>query len=457
MIPLNREKLRVINRFLKNETGFEFPKRNREAQRLVATENKLFWRAPENSRYADELLAVRVGENIFSNSSRLELTQADWSYGNPGHNADKRTDAGELRTEAQILLENSGAMPLPFQALSTSGIKLDSLKVIEKGEPEKVLRDIRTPNERVIYCKLDKEGNPDLTNTRRWRDSSYSHEYQVPAKPEDIREAHFTGALLFESTDSTGRERVFLFDIDREEIKHQIFNPFITEINYSGNSINQVKLNDRESDTGNGTATAEIVSTKVIEKPKSIAEAYELLKPEAVREAELSGINVVRQGEFFFVDTKLENLDEILSDPDQVKAIAEARAVVEPNPEDYGLTRNSDRYQWNLFHITIDGNDYRPFKQLSDCKPEEFTEALLRYKEAQQVINSIKKPEKGYLRVNNNRPNEAEQSITIDKIVYVKGAVSHTGREHRIINLATWHKVYANTSQASFTITGDID
>lgn len=40
---------------------------------------------------------------------------------------------------------------------------------------------------------------------------------------------------------------------------------------------------------------------------------------------------------------------------------------------------------------------------------------------------------------------------------YVKGTISHTGREHEPISLKTWHYAIPNTAIKSFTITGNID
>lgn len=77
---------------------------------------------------------------------------------------------------------------------------------------------------------------------------------------------HFTGASLFEVDGKT-----YLFDIDRREIAEKIFNPFLAEIPVAA---------------------------------KTIAEAYEALKPTEVKEAELAGLQVIRQGEWFFIPVK---------------------------------------------------------------------------------------------------------------------------------------------------------
>lgn len=77
---------------------------------------------------------------------------------------------------------------------------------------------------------------------------------------------HFTGALLLEN-----HGRRFLMDVDRREIKHGIFNAFFVEVNGA---------------------------------PKTIAEAYETMKPQEVKDAEANGIQVERQGEWFFIATE---------------------------------------------------------------------------------------------------------------------------------------------------------
>lgn len=81
----------------------------------------------------------------------------------------------------------------------------------------------------------------------------------------DGESRHFTGALLLENA---GRR--FLMDVDRIEIGHGIFNAFFVEV------------------------TPQVTS---------IAEAYESMKPQEVKDAESAGVKVLRQGEWFFIPT----------------------------------------------------------------------------------------------------------------------------------------------------------
>lgn len=76
---------------------------------------------------------------------------------------------------------------------------------------------------------------------------------------------HFTGALLLENS---GRK--FLMDLDRREVQHGIWNPFFCE---------------------------------VAPKAESIGQAYDSMIPNEVKEAMDKGIEVLRQGEWFFINT----------------------------------------------------------------------------------------------------------------------------------------------------------
>lgn len=74
---------------------------------------------------------------------------------------------------------------------------------------------------------------------------------------------HFGGACLIR-IDAT----YYLFDVDRKEIGNQIFNPFLSKLP--------------------GAA-------------QTIAAAYEMLKPQAVKDAEKAGKECMRHGEWFFI------------------------------------------------------------------------------------------------------------------------------------------------------------
>ena len=56
-----------------------------------------------------------------------------------------------------------------------------------------------------------------------------------------------------------------------------------------------------------------------------------------------------------------------------------------------------------------------------------------------------------------NRPNSVDAFVKLGETTYVKGEVSHTGREHKDIVLDTWHIAIPNTATKSFQVSGDID
>lgn len=122
-------------------------------------------------------------------------------------------------------------MPMiPFEVVEQAGLNIEDLKVIEYGGQE----------------------------TFRVKSRSFRN-------LDEIVDRHFAGSCLFHVGD-----KCFLFDVDRQEIQNNIFNPFLSEL----------------------------PKTK---KVWSIEEAYDLLKPDKVKIAELNGLEVKRQGEWFFI------------------------------------------------------------------------------------------------------------------------------------------------------------
>jgi hypothetical protein len=163
-------------------------------------------------------------------------------------------------------------------------------------------------------------------------------------------EVHFTGASLFKV-----ENRTFLFDLDQRELKYKIFNAFLVELNVD-------VLN--------------------------IQNAYESLKPNEVKEAEKQGLEVLRQGEWFFI----------------------------PVQGEFNAVPSIGR--------RLDGKGFEALE----------------------------------LRAGNNRPNYVEKYCLLpDKTHVVTGLVTHSGREHKELNLKGWYKAIPNTSIQSFTLRGDID
>lgn len=285
----------------------------------------------------ENIIAKKIsgGKDIIGNSSVLPLIGRRSAWGNEVENR------GE--TEIQRRLSPLVTM-IPFSVFIEAKLDLDSFKIIVRGPEEKVTR---------------------LRNTGKWDKDN---------KPIIVEETvHFTGASVFSVSGKT-----FLFDIDRRELKHKIFNAFLVEL----------------------------------PKPvKTIAEAYDILKPQAVKDAEAAGVEVKRQGEWFFIPVDAvtsKKLDRIAGE----------------------LPKPTDRDRWGR----TEDNLYRMD-----------------------------------LRAGNNRPNtgkgmrlDAQDNVVTGRdeknaTAYFTGAVEHSGREHAKLILKGWYTAVPNTATRSFTITGDVD
>lgn len=170
----------------------------------------------------------RQNETLFvGNSSILPLIGRSVSFGRQSLN-------GSV-TEVQTRLSRYIQM-IPFSVFTEAGLNLTEIQILDRG--------------------------PELTVTRT--ELRYNSETRENDKI-DV-DVHFTGASLF-----TVGGKTFLFDIDRREIKHKIFNPFLVELTKNA---------------------------------QTISEAYNGLKPKEVKDAEAKGLEVKRQGEWFFIPVK---------------------------------------------------------------------------------------------------------------------------------------------------------
>jgi hypothetical protein len=250
----------------------------------------------------------------------------------------------------------------------------------------------------TTYTELDSTGEENVT--RKVQNPKWSSWKKDETVPEFIEETvHFMGARLFsvESNTDLGDKKIkFLFDIDRKEIDNQIFNPFLVQVPENGTPIT------------------------------SIDQAYDCLMPNEVKDAIANGEHVKRQGEWFFIPTKTNPLSKIAG-------------LTEEQRKEYALAMAIKKQSnWDT--------------TLSEMLGEELTE---KYKNIGYIPEvGVKRME---LRAGKNRPNHAEKGLNSDGISYVKGKVSHSGREHADIVLEGWHIALPNTAIDSFTITGDID
>ena len=229
---------RAINAFLNNETG--------RFDKYLAVPNALVYRTIVTNdkgemNTAQNIIAVRLTSGqVVGNSSALPLIGRNVSFGRESLNSDV--------TEVQLRLSTLIQM-IPFTVFIEAGLDLNKYNLIDRGNEETVTRLVDNPKYKVKYDKNYNEVKQDV--------------------PEQIDETvHFTGASLFEVDG-----KMFLFDIDRNEIKHKIFNAFLAEI--------PVQV-------------------------KTIKDAYQSLKPKLVLDAESQGLEVLRQGEWFFIPVQGE-------------------------------------------------------------------------------------------------------------------------------------------------------
>jgi len=269
------------------------------------------------------------------------------------------------------MLQKAGAIPVPFRVFAEAKLNLLEAEVIEKAPSETIT---------VTIKKWNKTDWVDVDETR-----------------------HYVGACLLR----VGSE-YFLFDIDRNELKHKTFNPFV------------VKLP--------GT-------------PKTIEEAYASLKPAKVTMAEMGGVAVQRQGEWFFI-LRMDKLPPLPEPPQELKALAD-------NPPDARLMNGTA----NAY--------YEPGKSYCYTFTDKAQETLYeqKVKEWEEAVEKLRgfSPREGELRQGNNRPNRVEQFLVLNGVVLVSGLVRHTGREHKDITLPGWWEAVPNTAVASWQVTGEID
>ena len=329
----------------------------------------------ENHSYDDDrkatkdVIAFKTGEGmVLGNASILPLvgrTMA-WGYEHPNNR----------QTVIQGIMEASRKYEMvPFNVFSEANLNLSTFKTIHTGGAETVKRNRNNPKWRHYEKeKMEREGIPEFL-------------------PED---AHFMGSKLFSvSNKETDTEKTFLFDIDRNEIKHGIFNPFLVEVPQNGTPI------------------------------KTVPEAYDSLTLEAVKKAREAGKNVIRQGEWFFI-------------PTAESPIVEENLTTEQKRERVMALAVKDSY----------GSDKDKMKELLG------TEEFERLKNLSIPHTEVKRFE---LRAGKNRPNHAEKGIQVGEKYFVSGEVSHSGREHKTITLDGWHEAMPNEAIGSFTITGDVD
>jgi hypothetical protein len=322
-----------------NKTG-SFKMNNDQV--LAVTPNALVIRFFHGEALRQEVLAVNVNKQIIGNSSRLT--------GLLSH----RGQWGAQVTEEQTFLSDKIPM-IPFETIKQAELSLSGFKTLDKGQEETLYRSFRQNGIHKPGANAIKEDKTvkDFKVLKKYKGWTNEMRYDVEYK----KGQHFTGAQLFKI-----QKKVFLLDVDRNELEHGIINPFLVELSNP--------------------------------KVKTIAEAYESLKPQEVVSAEAQGLKVLRQGEWFFI-------------PANDFETARAKKAIEE--------RLKTPVRWGAPTAS------------------------------------------GTLRAGRNRPNEAELMGEVDGKFYVSGTISHSGREHADLVLTGFYRAIPNTSQTSWTITGEID
>jgi hypothetical protein len=368
-------------------------------------------------------------------------------------NASKLPRCGSYRkgmaSPAQIVMQQLEMPMIPFNVFDEAKLDLRSSEVVVQGKTEELyLPKMEWSNYQGMLVPVDpwngkvSKQKPRGKNIRKlakhlkwdWNESAKKHEEkedgwqydELDKKSMEFR--HFIGAMVIKVQNAETKEfKYFLFDVDRREIEFYRFNAFLSEL----------------------------------PKPaKTIEEAYELLKPNAVKQAEKEGKKTYRQGEWFFIEAEL---------PPKTKADEESKKIRAhtPNLKEFDLDYN----EWNdcirpYLHLKKESIESRmdalneKFRADHSKRVEEYEKYAALFEKACKVCNQ-EDPDKyatrGELRANNNRPNYVEKFIELHQGVFVKGLIEHSGREHEPLLLKEWCLCVPNTAVNSYTIHGNID
>jgi hypothetical protein len=223
------------------------------------------------------------------------------------------------------------------------------------------------------------------------------------------RTRHFSGACVF----AIGKD-TYLFDIDRQEIQeHNIFNPFLT---------------------------------KLPKRVSSIEEAYDVLIPDEVRKARAEGIEVKRQGEFFFIKYS----DDCPIRPDLTD---EEWKILRypPSRIGYGIAPVG-----RFNYVNDDRAPFEKPEEIDTPVKKEFQEAALKFKDVFDRYRGATS-KAGTLGKSATGSHSVEHYVEVDGKVFASGKITQNRRQHGDLILQNWYEVVANTGTLSWTVTGDID
>lgn len=342
--------------------------------RLVEDDKKLIYR-DTSPKQNEDVIAIKTDNYLIGNAAVMSFMLGSRRWSN-----------------AQVLIqriisEDRDFVMVPFNVFKQANLDLHSFAMVDKGPEETFQLELVNPD----YSEYNKH----LTEKR-------GETYDIPK--EIKQERHFIGAMLFNVSDSNGRISQFLFDVDRNEIEHNIFNPFLVELPNSWNT----KIHD----------------------------AYDSLIPYEVKRQKNLGKEVLRQGEWFLVKQN----EDIFRD---LEIISEKVEKEKLNDTLLGIMYNhlpqNDRWKISRF---IDNSMERKWHET-----EQYKKKLQKYVLSESLT----------LSAGPNRPNRAEKGFKLNDHTYVSGYFSHTGREHHDLNLEGWYEAIPNKAVKSVTVTGDID
>jgi hypothetical protein len=374
-----------------------------------------------------EVVAVRLKDGrVIRNAMRFKYVGSTMAWGH------RTTPWRRTESNAQRILIREKAIMIAFNVLTQCGLDYHNVEVVEQGPEESVKiwrdeNDWRVPDN--VKGKLVKPGDTTTglaingTGTQEYRlreatkdEKAYVNNQKNHYQVCDVR--HFVGACLFRSRKEDRTYAYMLFDIDRNEVEHNLFNPFLCQI---------------------------------LGQPNSIAEAYEMLKPQRVKEALADGKQVKRQGEWFFIPAAEPTFVKPEIPVDLMDRLARVPQAMLMFPEKAHLLTN----------VEANGRvDYgRASNVLTEDEMSKYNEARGEYKKAHTEFTNLMSwaPRAGQLRTGENSPNNVEMFAQVDGDIYVKGLVTHTGREHADMMLDTWHIAIPNTAIMSYQVTGEVD
>lgn len=434
----------------------------------------------------------KLGRKTRLGNYRLSKDKTRLEYEGSGRNTEHGIDVLALKLQDGRIIGNASILPrcgsyrrgteapaqrvmfdmnmamIPFSVFDEVGLDIQTATIIEQGPEEDLLMpklrwdnstammepvDIYDRGEswkkpksdkhkKIVSCELDevycrKRAKNGRLIKNKEGEHIYGHfpryVYRFIDKTK-IAKRHFVGAMLIE----VGGKQ-FLFDLDRNEVKHYRFNPFLTELPV---------------------------------KSKTIAKAYETLKPKEVVAAEKKGIEVIRQGEWFFIKSKNQNPEDDVPriDPKYTKKqeqlTEKARLVRFDLAEEYlpsGYAYDRDVLDLKTLKDNLKYYKVKPKYRGSILeRATEYNKVATRLEKISSFIDNFNKVNKVYrwggeLKAGDNRPNTAKKMVRVGDITYVSGRIEHTGREHEPVNLEGWYEAVPNTAVASFTISGNID